>query len=76
MKVKVTNKIPGKKAKDAPPGASVPNPSGEAAKAGEAPAESGPQEIRESPDDKHRKSEARKAFEATIRGKLKYSKKR
>ncbi len=76
MKVKVTNKIPGKKAKGAAPGAPVPNPSEEAAKAGEAPAESGPQEIRENPDDKHSRAEARKAFDAEIRSKLKYSRKR
>jgi hypothetical protein len=76
MKVKVTNKIPGKKAKDGAPTNPVPETSTEVAKAGEAPADDAIQENRENPDDRHREAEARKAFDAGIRSKLKYSRKR
>jgi hypothetical protein len=76
MKVKVTNRIPGKKAKAAASVAPAPSPAEEAAPTGEAAAEPGPPETRENPDDKHSRSEARKAFDAEIRSKLKYSRKR
>jgi hypothetical protein len=76
MKSKVVNTIPGRKAKDTalekkPP--LMPEETVEAeVKAPEA-EKPGP---RETPDDKFRKAEARKEFEAGVRGKLKYSRKR
>ena len=76
MKSKVLNRIPGKKAKDMISEKKPPNsPEGI-----EEPAESLPKTISvedwKMRDDKNRKSEARKEFEAVVRGKLKNSRKR
>jgi len=76
MKSKVLNRIPGKKAKDAilekkPPTAAVEAEAGVETLPPTAKAENW-----EEQEDKNRKSEARKEFEAAVRGKLKNSRKR
>lgn len=76
MKPKVTNRIPGKKAKGPTPEKKIQKPIEEIEKPEEAPPESPRPETREVLDDKIRKSQARKEFEAEVRGKLKYSRKR
>lgn len=76
MKPKVLSRIPGKKATIPELEKTLEKASEEAAKAEAPAAEEDQPESRESPDDKILKAEARKAFEATVRGKLKYSKKR
>jgi hypothetical protein len=76
MKLKVANRIPGKKAKVPAPEKKTPAPIEEIEKAGEPPPETAGTENRETLDDKIRKSQARKKFEAEVRGKLKYSRKR
>jgi hypothetical protein len=72
MKPKVLNTIPGRKAKDTALEKKPPLMPEAEVKAPEA-EKPGP---RETPDDKFRKAEARKEFEAGVRGKLKYSRKR
>lgn len=76
MKPRVLSRIPGKKATIPELEKTHERASEEAAKAEEPAVEEGQPESRENPDDKILKAEARKAFEATVRGKLKYSKKR
>ena len=76
MRTKVANTIPGRKAKDAVSEKKIPATPMEIEKAEEGPTESPAPETRESPDDKKRKAEARKEFDAEVRGKLKYSRKR
>jgi hypothetical protein len=76
MKIKVTNRIPGQRAKDKVPEERPQKPTEEIEKADESLPETIKPENRESADDKSRKSEARKEFEAGVRGKLKYSRKR
>lgn len=76
MKQKVANMIPGRKAKDAVSEKKLQNTPEEIKKAGESRPETPKPENRETPDDKKRKVEARKEFEAEVRGKLKYSRKR
>ena len=76
MKSKVLNRIPGKKAKDAisekkPPTAAAGAETEEKTLPPTAKAENW-----EEQEDKNRKSEARKEFEAAVRGKLKNSRKR
>ena len=76
MKTKITNTIPGRKAKDTASEKKLPNAPEEIEKAGESLPETPKPENRDTPDDKKQKAEARKEFEAKIRGKLKYSRKR
>ncbi len=76
MKSKVVNRIPGKKAKDMVSGKKPQNTLEEIEKAGESLPETFKLENRKMLDDKNRKSEARKEFEAVVRGKLKNSRKR
>jgi hypothetical protein len=76
MRSKVMNRIPGKRAQERGPEKDLQETIEVSEKAGE----TGPKilkpENREMMDDKNRKSAARKAFEAEVRGKLKYSRKR
>jgi hypothetical protein len=76
MKPKVANTIPGRKAKDMVSEKKPQKPPAEVEKAGESRPETPKPENRETPDDKKRKVEARKEFEAEVRAKLKYSRKR
>ncbi|MDD8027844.1 MAG: hypothetical protein PHI34_15200 [Acidobacteriota bacterium] len=76
MKTIVLNRIPGKKAKDRLPENKIQNPAQKIETAGENIPQDAQPGSRERLDDKHRKSEARKTFEAAVRGKLKYSGKR
>ena len=76
MKTKIANMIPGRKAKDTVSEKKLPNAPEQIEKAEETPPETAKPENRETPDDKKQKAEARKEFEAKIRGKLKYSRKR
>ncbi len=76
MRTKVANMIPGRKAKDAVSEKKIPTTPVEIEKAEENLTESPTPENREKPDDKKRKAEARKEFDAEVRGKLKYSRKR
>ncbi|MCX6561609.1 MAG: hypothetical protein NTZ26_13975 [Candidatus Aminicenantes bacterium] len=76
MKIKVTNRIPGKKAKEAVPPTTIRNSPEEVEKPDENPPETAKPENREMEDDRNRQAEARKVFEAGVRGKLKYQRKR
>jgi hypothetical protein len=76
MKTKIANMIPGRKAKDTVSEKKPQNMPEEIEKAEENPPEAAKPENRETLDDKKQKAEARKEFEAKIRGKLKYSRKR
>jgi hypothetical protein len=76
MKTKITNMIPGRKAKDIASEKKLQNTPEEIEKAEENIPDTAKPENRETPDDKKRKVEARKEFEAEVRGKLKYSRKR
>ncbi len=76
MKSKVVNRIPGKKAKEMISEKKPPNPLEEIEKAGENLPKTIKLEDRKMLDDKNRKSEARREFEAAVRGKLKNSRKR
>lgn len=76
MKLKVMNRIPGKKAKVPAPEKKTQEPIKDNEAPGEKPPETAGAENRETLDDKIRKSQARKKFEAEVRGKLKYSRKR
>lgn len=76
MKMKITNMIPGRKAKDMASEKKLQNTPEEIEKAGESLPETPKPENRETPDDKKQKAEARKEFDAEVRGKLKYSRKR
>jgi hypothetical protein len=76
MKIQVTNRIPGKKAKAAVPAGTNPKLAAVESKADEIPAAAETPENRESTDDRNRKSAARRAFDSVIRGRLKNSRKR
>ena len=76
MKPKVLSRIPGKKATIPELEKTLEKASVAAAKAGEPAAAADQPESSENPDEKILKAEARKAFEASVRGKLKSSKKR
>jgi hypothetical protein len=76
MKIKVTNRIPGQRAKDKVPEERPPKAIEGTENADESLPETIKPENKESADDKNRKSEARKVFEAGVRGKLKYQRKR
>jgi hypothetical protein len=73
MRLKVVNMIPGRKAKDMASEKKLQNTPEEIEKAEENLPETAKPENRETPDDKKQKAEARKEFEAKIRGKLKHS---
>jgi hypothetical protein len=73
MKTKITNMIPGRKAKDIASEKKLQNPPEEIEKAEENIPDTAKPENRETPDGKKQKAEARKEFEAKIRGKLKHS---
>ena len=73
MKSKVVNRIPGKKAKDMILEKKPVDTSAEIDEAGADLPETTKPEKREPLDDKNRKFEARKEFEAAVRGKLKNS---
>jgi hypothetical protein len=76
MKSKVLNTIPGRKAKDVALEKKPPSTPVETAEAEVKAPEAARPETRELPDEKLQKAEARKEFDAKIRGKLKYSRKR
>ena len=76
MKLKVASTIPGRKTKDTVSDKKLQNTPEAVEKAGESLPATPKPENRELPDDKKRKAEARKEFEAEVRGKLKYSRKR
>jgi len=76
MKPKVANMIPGRKAKDAVTEKKIPPAPEDIGQAAAAAAEAPEPENREMPDDKKQNAEARREFDAKIRGKLKYSRKR
>ncbi len=73
MKTKVVNKIPGRKAKDMVSEKKPQKTLEDIGKAGEELPKTIKPENRETLDDKKRKAEARKEFEANVRGKLKNS---
>ena len=73
MKTKIANMIPGRKAKDMASEKKLQNTPEEVEKADENLPEAEKPENRETPDDKKQKAEARKEFEAVVRGKLKHS---
>jgi hypothetical protein len=76
MKSKVLNRIPGKKAQETILEKKPRNPLEEIEKAGESPSKAVNPDDRELLEDKKRKYEARREFEAAVRSKLKYSRKR
>jgi hypothetical protein len=73
MKLKIVNTIPGRKAKDMASEKKLQKAPEEIEKADENLPETAKPESRENPDDKKWKAEARKKFEAQVRGKLRHS---
>ena len=76
MRSKVMNTIPSRKAKERTSEAQPPKTPEQIENTGENVTEAVKPDDRGMLDDKKRKAEARKAFEAGVRGKLKYSRKR
>ena len=76
MKSKVVNRIPGKKSQDMVLGKIPLSTPAESEKAEESLPKTVKPDDRKMQDDKNRKFEARKEFEAAVRGKLKNSRKR
>lgn len=76
MKLKVVNTIPGRKAKDMVSEKKLQKTAEEIEKEGANLPKTIKPEDRETLDDKRQKAEARKEFDAEVRGKLKYSRKR